>query len=190
MTTLKRLLAVAIGFFVALQVPQSVAAPVTISAGQSAILSLYYRGDSPAPPYYSVVSGWEMSGFYQDGEVDSGVITVFEGLNGTGNPVFSNYWDDISYLSGFGSRVPGLVDGDFSVVFRSTAGAVTISIDSFWSTMTLIQNGQYVNYNLEREPDVLIVEESETIPEPTGLLLLGSGLFALIAMRRKAGKSI
>lgn len=127
MTTLKRLLAVAIGLFVAFQAPQSVAAPVTISAGQTAIFNFDYTGYTPAAPYYQSWTGWTLGGFFEDGETDLGVIRRYGGLNATG-VLFGNdmAWGDFGYHSGFGSTDAMFVDGVYSISFAPTIGSVTI----------------------------------------------------------------
>lgn len=185
MTTFKQLLAVAIGLFVACQAPQSVAAPVTISAGQSAIFNFDYTGYTPAPPYFQSWTDWTMSGIFNDGETDVGTIRSFGGLNGLGDLLNDSGWNDTAYTSGIGSSELGFTDGVFSIVFAPTVGSVTIA--SFTNIYMRTEAGQYVYY--EGDPSVVITGGND-VPEPASLLLLGSGLLALIAMRRKAGKSI
>lgn len=185
MTLLKRLFALAAGLAFALLAPQSVAAPVTISAGQSAIFNFDYTGYTPAPPYAQSWTEWTMSGIFNDGETDVGTIRTFSGLNGLGALLNDSGWNDTSYSSGIGSPDLGFTDGVFSIVFAPTVGSVTIT--SFPNIYMRTETGQYVYY--EGDPSVVITGGND-VPEPAGLLLLGSGLLALIAMRRKAGKSI
>ncbi|MBP8214439.1 MAG: PEP-CTERM sorting domain-containing protein [Propionivibrio sp.] len=185
MTTLKQLLAVAIGLFAVFQAPQSVAAPVTISAGQAAIFNFDYSGYTPAPPYSYMSINWNMSGLSGYGEGDKGIVRSFSGLNGSGDMLTDGGWEGAIYTSGIGSPDSRFTDGIFSIVFESILGTATIG--SFQDSYMRTEADQYVYY--EGDPDVVITGGND-VPEPASLLLLGSGLLALIAMRRKAGKSI
>lgn len=185
MTFLKKLFALAAGLFFALIAPQSVAAPVTISAGQTAIFNFDYTGYTPAPPYFQSWTDWTMSGIFNDGETDVGTIRSFGGLNGLGDLLNDSGWNDTSYTSGIGSPDLGFTDGVFSIVFAPTVGTVTIT--AFPNIYMRTEAGEYVYY--EGDPSVVITG-GNSVPEPASLLLFGSCLIALVAMRRRAGKSV
>lgn len=182
MTFSRKILAVAAGLVVALQAPQSIAAPVTISTGQSAIFNFDYTGYTPAPPYFNSMTEWTLSGVFNDGETDAGTIRFFDGLNGTGAQSLTDYeWSDLMYNSGIGTLDLMFTDGLFSIVFTPTIGNVTIQ--SFSNVYMRTEAGGYIYY--ERDPSVVIVG-GNNVPEPAGILLVATSLLALTAMRRKA----
>jgi hypothetical protein len=153
------------------------ASPITI--GESVVYNFNFTGQTPGPPYGTYV--------YLDYEVNNLVpspgsvatIDIFTGLNASGSLYFSG---DLAFLSGlsFPSIInmsdPGVLDGVFSIRWTVKSGEFEIL-----DTLALAYNGD----PLSNGPVARVPGTVSSVPEPSTLATLGTGLIAFLAFTRR-----
>jgi hypothetical protein len=156
---------------------------VTLHSGGSATYNFDFTGHSPPPPYPITVNT-----FFALSGVDAGEAATFawfDGLGGTGASVKTQVDDPLdAYLQDLGGQngvffmglESGILDGVFSIVVTADRG--TFNIDS--AVAGAANSGGF--WILDTAGDLVAVND---VPEPGSLALLGGGLAAVVALRRR-----
>lgn len=155
------------------------AGPISIPVGttdaDNLIINFDFSSASPPPPYDFVTASLIWSG------LDSGELLTtifFHNLNGSGGSFSSN--TDTFPIGGLTYTAPEMDDGIFSVGLRLNTGAALLT--SFTAIATVNEPFHQVTI------DGVAVN---AVAEPATVMLLGTGLFAVVARRRarRAGGS-
>jgi hypothetical protein len=156
-------------FAVVLLVGASPVHAIPLNAGDSVVYNFDFTSASPPPPY----TGVQASIFFSPGPFDIDLVFL-DGLDGTGSSsvVLSHVVGSDSVGVGVGD--PGLNDGVFSI--RITAN---VPLE--------LMNVAGIGFALDGSLAFIDATLSTPAPEPATLALVGFGLLAAAAIRRRRG---
>ncbi|OPL17062.1 MAG: hypothetical protein AVO38_06505 [delta proteobacterium ML8_D] len=117
---------------------------------------------------------------------ESSTVSVYYGQNDESNPVAYNSGGDLAgNIDGYGfTYYTGLADTDVGGLLGGTHNAVAIDLCDLIDAGADLQDFT-VHFTMECGNDNLMGNGSAPVPEPATVLLVGSGLFGMIAFGRK-----